>query len=67
MCSSDLDTPAAREDGLIAVPVRAGPSTIEVRWTTTPDVVWGRWVSFAALLLLIALWVVERRRSNQTA
>ncbi len=61
------ETPAAREDGLIAVPVRAGPSTIEIRWTTTPDVVWGCWTSFAALLVLIALWVVERHRSNQTA
>lgn len=65
------ETPAAREDGLIAVPVHAGPSTIEIRWTTTPDVVWGRWVSFAALLLLIAqwvtLWFAEQRRSNQTA
>lgn len=61
------ETPAAREDGLIAVPVRAGPSTIEIRWTTTPDVVWGRWTSFAALLLLVALWIVGRRRLNQTA
>ena len=61
------ETPAAREDGLLAVPVRAGPSTIEVRWTTTPDVVRGRWVSFAAVLLLVTLWVVERRRSSQPA
>jgi len=61
------ETPAAREDGLIAVPVHAGPSTIEVRWTTTPDAIWGRRVSFAALLLLVMLWFVERRRPNQTA
>ena len=59
------ETPAAREDGLIVVPVRAGPSTIEVRWTTTLDVVWGRWVSFAALLLLVMLRFAERHRSDQ--
>lgn len=53
-------TPVNREDGLIAVPVHAGPSTIEVRWTTTPDVLWGRWISLAALALFAALWVAER-------
>ena len=61
------ETPATREDGLVAVPVHAGPSTIEVRWTTTPDAVWGRWVSFAALLVLVLLWFAEQRRWNQTA
>jgi hypothetical protein len=59
--------PANREDGLMAIPVRAGPSTIDVRWTATPDVLWGRWVSLAALMLFAALWVVERRLAKRRA
>ncbi len=50
-----------REDGLIAVPVAAGPSTIEVRWSTTADVLQGRWISLASLVLLAGLWIGERR------
>jgi hypothetical protein len=48
---------AAREDGLIAVPVPAGPSTIEARWVTTTDVLWGRWISLGSLVLLLILWI----------
>jgi len=57
------DTGAApiREDGLIAVQVSAGTSTIEVSWTTTPDVRWGRWISLGSLILLAGVWVGERR------
>jgi hypothetical protein len=58
-------TPAApltnREDGLIAIPVAAGPSTIEVRWSTTPDVLLGREISLASLVLLAGFWIRERR------
>jgi hypothetical protein len=50
-----------REDGLIAIPVAAGPSTIDVRWSTTTDVSSGRWISLASLILLAGLWIVERR------
>jgi len=50
-----------REDGLIVVPIDAGPSIIEVRWTTTADVRWGRWISVTALVLLVVLWIAERR------
>jgi hypothetical protein len=57
-----------REDGLIAVPISAGSSTIDVRWGTTEDVILGRWISSIASLLLLALWRIEaglaRRRSN---
>lgn len=53
--------PATREDGLAVVPVSAGASSIEVRWSTTPDVLWGRWISLVSLVLLAALWTVERR------
>jgi hypothetical protein len=59
---------ATREDGLVTVAVRAGPSMIEARWaswTSTPDVLWGRWISFAALTILVALWIAERRLVHQ--
>lgn len=50
-----------REDGLIVAPVTAGLSTIEVRWTTTLDVRWGRSISLVSFILLAALWIAERR------
>jgi len=50
-----------RGDGLIAVPVPKGPVNLTVDWTATPDAVAGRWVSGLALLLLAALWLLERR------
>jgi hypothetical protein len=53
-----------REDGLIAVPVPAGPSTIELRWTATPDVLWGRWISSAGLFLAVCLGFCERMFSR---
>lgn len=51
----------ARVDGLIAVPVAQGPVEVKADWTTTPDVLLGRWVSAVALLLLVCLGLVERR------
>jgi len=50
-----------RDDGLISVPVPQGAVSVAVDWTTTPDVVAGRWVSGLALLGLVGLGVVERR------
>ena len=50
-----------RGDGLIAVPVPKGPLNLTVDWTAPPDAVAGRWVSGLALLLLAALWSLERR------
>jgi hypothetical protein len=50
-----------RVDGLIAVPVARGPVNLTVDWTTTPDVIAGRWVSALALAALIALGLLERR------
>lgn len=55
------ESPTARQDGLVVVPVAAGPSTIEARWTTTSDILWGRRISLIALILLTALWLAERR------
>jgi hypothetical protein len=51
-----------RDDGLIVVPVPQGPVDLKVDWATTADVIVGRCLSCAAVLLLIGLGLVERRR-----
>jgi hypothetical protein len=51
-----------REDGLMAFAVPQGAVTVEVDWTTTPDVTVSRWVSAACALLLVIVFVFERRR-----
>ncbi|HEY9127390.1 MAG TPA: hypothetical protein VIM62_09710 [Acidobacteriaceae bacterium] len=56
-----------REDGLIAFPVQAGALHVSVDWTTTPDVVAGRWLSILCALLLIALLLAERRIARSSA
>jgi hypothetical protein len=53
-----------RDDGLMAVPVSQGPVDVAVDWITTPDVIAGRCVSGLALLLLIAVGLVERKGSR---
>ncbi|MDR3776681.1 MAG: 6-pyruvoyl-tetrahydropterin synthase-related protein [Terracidiphilus sp.] len=50
-----------REDGLLAVPVPQGPVDLTVDWTTTRDVIAGRWLSGLAALLLTAVWFWERK------
>ncbi|MGA2571475.1 MAG: 6-pyruvoyl-tetrahydropterin synthase-related protein [Terracidiphilus sp.] len=57
-----------RDDGLIVAPVPQGPFELTVDWTTTPGVILGRWVSSLSILLLLALFLLERRnrRSRQT-
>jgi hypothetical protein len=50
-----------RTDGLIAVPVPEGQVDLTLDWTTTPDVVAGRWLSGLAVLLLTGLWIFERK------
>ena len=50
-----------RDDGLIAVPVPQGPIDLTVDWTTTPDVLAGRWLSALAALLFTGLWLLERK------
>jgi hypothetical protein len=54
-----------REDGLMAVPVPAGPVRLTVDWGTTPDVIAGRWVSGIAALLVTALWWSKRLRFHR--
>jgi hypothetical protein len=50
-----------RNDGLLTIPVPQGPAEVTVDWTTTPDVTAGRWLSALAVLLLTALWLLERK------
>jgi 6-pyruvoyl-tetrahydropterin synthase related domain len=53
-----------RDDGLIVVPVAPGAANVDVRWTITGDVVAGRWLSSAAVVLfaLVCLWEWKLRR-----
>jgi len=53
-----------RVDGLVVVPVPQGPVDLTVDWTTTPDVLAGRWLSGLALALLTALCFLERKRAR---
>jgi hypothetical protein len=53
-----------RGDGLMAVPVPQGPVEMTADWTTTPDVVAGRWLSGLALALITGLCLLERRLSR---
>jgi hypothetical protein len=52
-----------RDDGLMAVPVAAGVSQIEVRYGATPDVWAGRALSLAAAILWLGLAARQRRSS----
>ncbi len=53
-----------RADGLLVVPVLQGPFELTIDWTTTPDVLAGRWVGALSGLLLVGLWRLERRNSR---
>jgi hypothetical protein len=53
-----------REDGLMAIPVKAGGHAIEVQWMATRDVVAGRAVSTIALLALAAVAMRERKERD---
>jgi len=52
-----------RDDGLMVVPVPKGPVDLTVDWTATADVILGRWLSGLALILLAALFLLERRKN----
>jgi len=53
-----------RDDGLIVVPIPQGPVDLKVDWTTTPDVFVGRSLSCVAVLLLLGLSILERKRGG---
>jgi hypothetical protein len=50
-----------RDDGLIELPMPQGPFDLTIDWTTTTDVIAGRWISVLSVLLLFALCLIERR------
>jgi uncharacterized membrane protein len=52
----------ARDDGLLAVPIPSGTTTIDVDYATTPDAWAGRAVSAVALILWLALAAKTRRQ-----
>jgi hypothetical protein len=54
-----------RDDGLLAVPVLAGPVVLSVDWTTTPDVVAGRWITALSALVLTVLGLLKRRSERR--
>jgi len=51
-----------RDDGLVAIPIPAGPSRIEVAYKTTADVWCGRGISLASLLTLLGLGLASQKR-----
>jgi hypothetical protein len=53
-----------RADALMAVPVPQGSVDLKVDWTTTDDVIVGRSLSVLSLLLLTALYFLERKLSR---
>jgi hypothetical protein len=55
-----------RDDGLLAVPVLEGPVILSVDWTTTPDVVAGRWITAVSLLAITGLALLPRRRKPRS-
>jgi hypothetical protein len=57
----EIGTRPHRDDGLMAIPVTAGVSHIELRYQATADVYWGLGLSCAAVLVLIALLEREKK------
>jgi hypothetical protein len=55
---------AEQKRGLTAVPVPQGNVLVQVDWTTTGDVVVGRWVSGLAFLMVTGLFFFEQRLSR---
>ncbi|HVN93827.1 MAG TPA: 6-pyruvoyl-tetrahydropterin synthase-related protein [Terracidiphilus sp.] len=57
-----------RMDGLIVVPVHAGPINLTVDWSVAPGDIAGRWMSILSALLLIGLSIagIRRRHSRLT-
>jgi len=51
----------SRDDGLICFPVRQGHIEVDADWTTTPDVIAGRWLTGVSVLVLAALFLLELR------
>jgi hypothetical protein len=52
-----------RDDGLIALDLPAGISTIDIRYARTPDQTVGDAITLLALLILLWLMIGSRKRS----
>jgi hypothetical protein len=50
-----------RTDGLLSIPVAAGPVDVSVDWMLTADVAAGRLLSAFCLVLIVLLWWIEMR------
>jgi hypothetical protein len=59
-----VDSLPRRDDGLMVVPVPQGPVILTVDWTTTKDVIAGRWLSLIALAVLTYLCLLERKSAK---
>ena len=53
-----------RSDGLLAISVPGGTVNVDADWTTTPDVLAGRGVTSAAIVLMGMLWIRARKKSG---
>ncbi len=53
-----------RDDGLMAVPIAAGRTTVDVSWTATRDVWIGRGISLLGLCMLAVLALARRLRAS---
>jgi hypothetical protein len=52
-----------RDDGLMALAVKQGLVQLDIVWTTTPDVLAGRWMSALSVLAFGGLCAYRRRRN----
>ena len=55
-------TRSHRDDGLMTIPVPAATTHSEIKYAATPDVWWGRTLSSASLLSLLALALANQKR-----
>lgn len=51
----------AREDGLTTLRLQRGEFNIAIDWTTTRDVILGRWLSAVSVLALTTIWLFQRK------
>ncbi len=56
-----IDARPHREDGLVTIPIAAGTTQICIRYGVTSDVIWGRGLTIASCLALIAVATTARR------
>jgi hypothetical protein len=51
-----------RDDGLMTIPIPAGINRINIKYAATPDLWWGRGLTVASLLTVLAIAVAGRKR-----